>query len=182
MIHMIVARADDDTIGHEGSIPWNCPTDLENFKEITENKIVVMGRKTYESLPDHKLPDRNKIILTRDLEYKVDREDVSIYHDARNVLHLSTVHPEPIYIIGGREIYELFLPFTEYIHMTTVSCSPGGDTKFDFNLDDFAHITSDEQTIQNENDSHSMTFSHYARITIMHPEREQVIVQAMRQQ
>lgn len=184
MITMIFARAKDNTIGHENGIPWRCPSDLLRFKNLTKGQILVMGRKTWESLPGKKLPGRTKFVLTRDRDYRVDHPEVRVYTDARDILHLSE-HLN-LFVIGGAEIYDLFLPFTDYIYESLINCEPDGDTKWAAHLNEpfseiFAKIHNDPQiVIQDDKDEHSYVVNHYSRVQMLDPDYESVIIRSMR--
>ncbi|MGB0200886.1 MAG: dihydrofolate reductase, partial [Candidatus Poseidoniaceae archaeon] len=107
MLTMIFACDVDGAIGKDGDLPWRQSTDLQHFKQITLGGTIVMGRKTWESLPG-KLPNRTHLVMTRS-----SREDVDTI-TFQEVLQLSK--EQEIFIIGGGEIYRLFLPHTNKIH------------------------------------------------------------------
>lgn len=181
MIRMIMARATDGTIGHQGSLPWNLPSDLRRFAKLTKGQTLVMGRKTYESLPDHKLPNRNKLILTRDPNYTVDREDCRVYTDARDILHISEHHD--LMVIGGVDIYKLFINFVDTIEMTEVMAEPDGDAKVTDLLEDGAfarvydeYIDDNKPLVQSDKDQYAMMFVQYVRVHRVQPEQEQQMV------
>ena len=113
MLTMIFACDMNNAIGKNGDLPWRQSTDLQHFKQITLGGTIVMGRKTWESLPG-KLPDREHLVMTRS-----NRDDVEII-TYEGVLELSK--KREIFIIGGGEIYNLFLPHTEKIHRTIIHC------------------------------------------------------------
>lgn len=122
---LIVARADNGVIGNEGALPWHIPEDLKHFKKQTMGKPMVMGRKTFESLPGL-LPGRRHIVVTRDPQWKAEGAEVA--HDAASAISLAGEAPE-IAVIGGAEIYRLFLPHAHRIELTEVHRSPDGDTR-----------------------------------------------------
>lgn len=124
-ITLVVARADNGVIGNKGALPWHIPEDLKHFKQRTMGKPMVMGRKTFESLPGL-LPGRRHIVVTRDREWQADGAEVA--HDAESAIALAGDVPE-ITVIGGAEIYRLFLPHAKRIELTEVHRSPDGDTK-----------------------------------------------------
>ena len=113
MLTMIFACDMNNAIGKNGELPWRQSTDLQHFKQITLGGTIVMGRKTWESLPG-KLPDREHLVMTRS-----NRDDVETI-TYEGVLELSK--KREIFIIGGGEIYNLFLPHTEKIHRTIIHC------------------------------------------------------------
>jgi dihydrofolate reductase len=122
-ITLIVARAQNGTIGRGGTLPWHLPTDLKRFKALTMGSAMVMGRKTFESLPKL-LPGRRHIVITRDRDWHADGAEVA--HDVVEALRLA--QPEPVSIIGGAEIFALFLPLAQRIELTDVLEDVPGDT------------------------------------------------------
>ena len=115
-INMIVAAGRNGEIGLNGDLIWNLPGDLKRFKEITTGHPVIMGRKTWESLPKRPLPGRRNIILTRNRDFRVDGAEIA--QSIEDAIHMT--RGESIFIIGGAEIYKLFLPFTDYLYLTEV--------------------------------------------------------------
>ncbi|WBO23133.1 dihydrofolate reductase [Sphingomonas abietis] len=124
-VALYVARADNGVIGVDGGLPWRLPEDLKRFKDSTMGKPMVMGRKTFESFPSP-LPGRRHIVLTRDAGWQADGAEVA--HDIDGAIALAGRVPE-IAVIGGAEIYRLFLPRAHRIELTEVHRSPEGDTK-----------------------------------------------------
>jgi dihydrofolate reductase len=122
MITLIVARADNNVIGLDGSMPWHLPADLKRFKALTMGKPMIMGRKTFDSLPGL-LPGRRHIVLTRDLDWSAPGAEVT--HDVDQALSLAGNDAS---VIGGAEIYRLFLPRADRIELTEIHQSPDGDT------------------------------------------------------
>jgi dihydrofolate reductase len=122
-ITLIVARAQNGTIGRSGTLPWHLPADLKRFKALTMGSTMIMGRKTFESLPKL-LPGRRHIVITRDPDWRADGAEVA--HDMVEALRLA--QPEPVSIIGGAEIFALFLPLAQRIELTDVLEDVPGDT------------------------------------------------------
>lgn len=108
MLRMIVASDRNGAIGSDGDMPWRQSTDLQHFKQITSGGIIVMGRKTWDSLPGV-LPNRRHIVLSRG-----ELEGVEVMN-VEQILKL-----ENAFIIGGGEIYKLFLDKVEIIHRTII--------------------------------------------------------------
>lgn len=122
-IFLILARAANGVIGKDGDMPWHLPLDLRRFKALTSGKPMIMGRKTFESLPGL-LPGRRHIVLTRDSDWKADgAERASSVVEA-----LKMADAAQIAIIGGAEIYRLFLDLAHRIELTEVHFEPEGDT------------------------------------------------------
>ena len=122
-IILVVARADNGVIGSDGDLPWRIPADLRHFKQVTKNLPMIMGRKTFDSLPGL-LEGRRHIVLTRDPEWTEDGAEVA--HSIDEALKLA--NGPHVCIIGGAEIYHLFLPRADRIELTEVKASPKGYT------------------------------------------------------
>lgn len=123
-VTMIVARARNGVIGRDGALPWHLPTDLKRFKALTMGTIMVMGRKTFESLPGI-LPGRRHLVITRAMDWTAPGAEV--VHSAEEALALAA--GEPVSIIGGAEIFALMLPRADRIEMTEVLADVPGDIR-----------------------------------------------------
>jgi dihydrofolate reductase len=129
-IVLVVAIADNGVIGKDGGIPWHISEDLKRFKALTTGKTVVMGRKTWDSLPKKPLPNRKNVVCTRDISW----EGVGAERATLPDLDLSWISPkEDWMIIGGAEIYRHFLPKAHRIELTEVHKNFDGDARFDLN-------------------------------------------------
>jgi dihydrofolate reductase len=122
-ISLILACAANGVIGNAGSIPWHIPADLRRFKQLTMAMPMIMGRKTFESLPGL-LPGRRHIVITRDDAFEEDGAEV--IHSVEAALKIANA--PHVWVIGGAEIYRLFLPHADRIELTEVHLSPEGDT------------------------------------------------------
>ena len=125
-ITLVVARASNGVIGRDGKLPWHLPADLKRFKALTMGSVMVMGRKTFESLPGL-LPGRRHIVLTRDRSWRAD--GVEVAHDVDEALRLA--RQEAVSVIGGAGVFELFLPIADRIELTEVLAEIEGDTFID---------------------------------------------------
>lgn len=112
-------------IGNKGQLPWKLSEDMRHFVKITTNCPVVMGRKTFESI-GKPLKNRTNIILTRDVNYK--KEGCVVFHDIQKIIN--DFGEENLMVIGGEEIYRLFLPFTKRIYLTFIDKNFEGDAFF----------------------------------------------------
>ncbi len=122
-IVLVVARADNGVIGRDGALPWHLPADLRHFKAITAGTPMVMGRRTFASLPGL-LPGRRHIVLTRDPAWHAEGAE-----PAANVgAAIALAGGDRVSIIGGAEIYALFLPLADRIELTEIHATPQGDT------------------------------------------------------
>ena len=122
-ITLVVARAQNGVIGRGGKLPWHIPADLKRFKALTMGSAMVMGRKTFESLPGL-LPGRRHIVLTRDRSWSAAGAEAAQSVD--EVLALAG--GEPLSVIGGAEIFALFLPRADRVELTEVLADIDGDT------------------------------------------------------
>jgi dihydrofolate reductase len=126
LVTLIVAAADNGTIGRENSLPWHLPDDLKRFKSLTLGKPIVMGRRTFESI-GKPLPGRQNIVVTRDANYR--RDGVTVVHDPEAALRAAAGAPE-IMIIGGAELFRAFLPAAQRVHLTRVHADIAGDVQW----------------------------------------------------
>ncbi len=122
MITLVVARADNGVIGREGKLPWHLPADLQRFKALTIDKPMIMGRKTFDSLPGL-LPRRRHIVLTRDPFWIADGAEV-----ARDVATALALAGPDASVIGGAEVLRLMVPHADRWELTEVHDTPSGDT------------------------------------------------------
>jgi dihydrofolate reductase len=122
-IILVLARAANGVIGRDGGMPWHIPTDLRHFKQITKGRPMIMGRKTFDSLPGL-LEGRRHIVLTRDADWEEDGAEVA--HSVEEALKLA--NGPHVCVIGGAEIYALFLPLADRIELTEIAATPEGDT------------------------------------------------------
>lgn len=129
MINIIVATSENNVIGRGNDIPWYIPKDLEHFKKLTTGNTVIMGRKTYESLPKEyrPLPNRVNIVITRDKSYQA--KGCLVVNSLEEALRKSDNNRE-IFIIGGGQIYREGLKFAERIYLTKIHKNIEGDTYF----------------------------------------------------
>jgi dihydrofolate reductase len=112
-IVLVVAMDQNRAIGRGGALPWHLPDDLKRFKALTLGKTVLMGRKTYQSI-GRPLPKRRNVVLTRDSNFGA--EGVKVVHSLADALQLD----DEIMVIGGGEIYTLFLPLATDMYLTLV--------------------------------------------------------------
>jgi dihydrofolate reductase len=146
MLSIIVAMTEDRVIGHNNKMPWYLPADLKYFKQTTMGKPIVMGRKTHDSI-GKALFGRKNIILSRNqqLTYK----NCQVINNIENIL---TLADKEIMIIGGAEIYELLLPYVEYLYITQVHGKFTGNTYFPkINWEEWQEIKREEHQSDNKN-------------------------------
>ncbi|MCH5228069.1 MAG: dihydrofolate reductase [Muribaculaceae bacterium] len=115
-LNLIVAIGDNGEIGKDGDLIWKIPADLKRFKTLTTGHPVIMGRKTWDSLPKRPLPGRRNIILTRNPNFHPEgAETVNSIEEA-----LKLTNGENPFVIGGKEIYKAFLPFITRAYITRI--------------------------------------------------------------
>jgi dihydrofolate reductase len=152
-ITLVVAVADTGVIGRNNTLPWHLPEDLKRFKRLTIGKPIVMGRKTFESI-GKPLPGRHNIVLTRETNYR--RDGITVVHDADAALAAAGAADE-VMIIGGADLFRLFLPRAGRIHLTRVHGDIEGDVKWPA-LDDSWSVTGREAYPADERHTHAMSF------------------------
>jgi len=123
-VGMVWAQARDRVIGASGGLPWHLPEDLKLFRALTTGSTVVMGRRTWESLPERfrPLPGRTNVVLTSDPGWSADGA-----HRAGSVAEVLAAH-DRIWVIGGGAVYSAFLPYADRLVVTDVDVAVDGDT------------------------------------------------------
>ncbi|MBR9689728.1 MAG: dihydrofolate reductase [Candidatus Altiarchaeota archaeon] len=139
-IVIIAAVSEDGYIGGDGKIPWKLPKDLTRFKKLTIGHPVIMGRKTYESLPEsvRPLPNRLSYVLSRNDEYDPLNGEVVVAQSLDHAIglvqqkhpHLEGINYDVVYIIGGEEVYKEGIEIADKLEMTHVHRKTGGDKRF----------------------------------------------------
>ena len=132
-VALIAAVADNGVIGVAGALPWRIAADMRWFKAHTMGKPVVMGRKTWDSLPKKPLPGRANIVVTRARDFS--DAGAIVAHDIAGALDLARANAAQsgageIMVIGGAEIYAAALPFADRLYLTRVHAAPQGDALF----------------------------------------------------
>ena len=125
-ITLVVARATNGVIGRDGKLPWHISADLKRFKALTMGSVMIMGRKTFESLPGV-LPGRRHIVLTRDPHWQADGAETASDVDQA----LAMAGDQPISVVGGAEIFRMLMGIADRIELTEVLADVEGDTTMD---------------------------------------------------
>jgi dihydrofolate reductase len=125
VISLVYAQSRNGIIGADGGLPWRLPSDLKRFKETTIGKPIIMGRKTWEGLPRRPLPGRVNIVVTRQKDFAA--EGAVVVSTVNAAVEAAGNVPE-ICVIGGGEIYRMFLPLADRIYLTVVEADAEGDT------------------------------------------------------
>lgn len=128
---LIVAVAENGAIGKNNQLLWHLPDDLKRFKRLTTGQVVVMGRKTYESI-GKPLPNRVNVVISRNPDFRAEGcQVVSSLDEARNFVQTQYL-TTGLFVIGGAEIYRQALPLATRIELTEVHAAPEGDAFWEF--------------------------------------------------
>ena len=127
MIAIVVAHASNGVIGRDGGLPWHLPSDLKRFKELTTGGTVVMGRRTYESLPDRfrPLPERRNLVLSSDPAYVA--RGAEVFTSLERALEGCD---RDCFVIGGEVTYRQALPLSDRVYVTQLDAEHAGDARF----------------------------------------------------
>lgn len=128
LLTLIAAMDRNGVIGINNRLPWHLPADLKHFRALTLGHAVIMGRKTWESLPDkfRPLPGRSNIVVTRNTGYGADGAAVATSMPAA----LAAVRGDQAFVIGGAELYAAALPLADCLQLTEIDAAIDGDTHF----------------------------------------------------
>jgi len=154
MLSMIFACDEEGAIGKDGDLPWRQSSDLQFFKRTTLNKTVVMGRKTWDSL-GRPLPKRRNIVMTR--SGLIDDVETMSFEEV-----MALAENEEVVVIGGGEIYALFLPHAKEVHRTIIHTVVSDADTFapDIESEGF-HMIGERRVAAGERDDFPMTFQHW---------------------
>ncbi|MCL2444543.1 dihydrofolate reductase [Candidatus Saccharibacteria bacterium] len=162
MLSIITAIARNSVIGKGNELPWHLPADLKYFKETTSGKTVLMGKNTYESILGYlgkPLPNRKNIVLS---DIPIDDPRITVITSLDEALALAK--SDDIFIIGGRMVYQTFLPLVDRLYITWVESDIDGDVLFpEFDLDKFAEISTTKY-LKDAKNPHDLTFAIYERV------------------
>jgi dihydrofolate reductase len=127
MINLIFAVSQNNIIGKNNKLPWHIPDDLKRFKDLTNNDVIVMGRKTWDSLPNNvkPLPNRINVVLTS--KNDLNNSSVIISDNIENVL--KHYNDRTVWVIGGTKVLQDFLPYADNLYITMVNSVVDGDTE-----------------------------------------------------
>ena len=156
-LSLIVAMAQNRVIGINNQLPWQLPEDLQYFKSVTIGKPIVMGRKTFESMPKA-LPNRTNIVITRKHDYIA--KDAIVVHSIHEALEKASDDKQP-FIVGGGEIYSQSMLLSDRIELTRVHTELDGDAYFpqiDYKI---WEEVSREKRFKDEKHDYDFTFIRY---------------------
>ena len=159
MISIIVAASANNVIGAQGDLPWRLSDDLKRFKTVTMGKPIVMGRKTWESI-GRALPGRRNIVITRQQNFAAEGCDVVQSTDEAIV---AAGDVDEIMVIGGSEVYALFLPVAQRLYLTRVHADVNGDAFFPVVDEDEWQLVSDEAHVADSRNEFDFSFRIYER-------------------
>jgi dihydrofolate reductase len=165
-INMIVAHDRNYGIGNEGNIPWYISEDLKYFRNLTQTHIIVMGRKTYYSIPSTRrpLPNRINIILTNNPEKYISNEKVVFCNELQLISYINyfnkTYNNHKVFFIGGTEIYKRYMNIVDNLYITYIDKEYKCDTFFP-QYDNSFNLYSTINNTYSESESCYITFKHY---------------------
>ncbi|MCH7741503.1 MAG: dihydrofolate reductase [Proteobacteria bacterium] len=134
-LKLVAARSLNNVIGNDSEIPWKARGEQKLFREITMHGVLIMGRKTFESI-GRPLPGRVNVIVTRNTQYH--QPGCEIAASLETAIDFASQHDKPVFVIGGGEIYGQALPIATGVHLTTIQCEVEGNIFFPpFPTDDF---------------------------------------------
>jgi dihydrofolate reductase len=161
-VSLLAAVAHGGVIGRDGTVPWHLPEDMARFRELTTGHTVVMGRRTWESLPDRfrPLPGRRNIVVTRNSAWsEPGAQRAGSVEDALGLTHGG----ERVFVIGGAEIYAAALPHADELLLTEVDLDMAGDTFFpEWDRASFREVSREEIVSA---DGTRLAFTAYRRLT-----------------
>ena len=160
-ISIIAAVADNYAIGKSNNLPWYLPADLSHFKKLTTGHVIVMGKRTFASLPNGPLPNRKNVVLTSVMSEGVN-EGYFEADSLEDALFLCE-HEEQIFIIGGATVYRQSIDKVDYMYITWIHQDFAADTYFpaiDFNQ--WEEVSHDDHSAD-KNNEYAYTFSEYKR-------------------
>lgn len=128
-VTIVAAVARNGVIGVDGGLPWRLPEDMRRFKELTLGHVLVMGRRTYESI-GRPLPGRTTVVVTRSPDWEAGAEGVLRAGDVEEALTLAAELDDEVFVVGGAQVYAAALPLADRLELTEVEAEPAGDTFF----------------------------------------------------
>lgn len=162
MLSIIVAKAKNNTIGKDNKLLWHISDDLKRFEELTTGHVIIMGRKTFESL-GKVLPNRKHIVFSQNPDFKVNDENVEIVHSMLEIKEYID-NDEENFVIGGAMIYSLTMPHVTKMYVTEINKDFDGDTFFPKINTSIWKETRREKGKQDENNKFDYDFVTYERI------------------
>ena len=157
-LHLIWAQDQNGGIGVNGELPWHVSEDLKQFKQLTLNSTIIMGRKTWDSLPVRPLSQRNNIVLS-----STNQSNATTYHSLEECLDaLKKQEIDNVFIIGGRSIYKLFFHLADYLHISFINLKNKNINEF-FPFD-ISIIKNEFKKIEEKNLSENALYTYWQKI------------------
>lgn len=168
-IHLVAALDPCGVIGHENSLPWHLPDDLRHFQKLTTGQIVLMGRRTFLSI-GRPLPRRRNLVLTRNPQWSAPA-GVEVYDSLDAAL--AAAGTEPVFIIGGADVFAAALPLACQLHLTRVHKHHAGDVYFPSIGPEWA-VTWEEEHPADDRHASAFTLQRLERLErLEHPEHRE---------
>jgi dihydrofolate reductase len=170
MISYIVATDKKGAIGKDNLIPWRIRSDLVLLKQLTLGNVVILGRKTYDSMVQYydksgrPMPGNLYVVVTRDTSYAPQRDNAVAAHSSDDAIKQATHTGGDVFVIGGSQIYELFMPHADRIYLTEVDIIVDGDAFFSFDKSKW-HETSRTHHEKSDRDEYDFDTVVFDRIT-----------------
>jgi dihydrofolate reductase len=162
-VSIIAAVAENGVIGRDGKLPWRVSADLRQFKKLTMDHTIIMGRRTWESIA-RPLPGRRMIVVSRQSGYQSNADGIEVAANLDDALDRAAAHgKEEVFIIGGAELYKAALPRADRLYLTRVEAHVAGDTYFPpVDWSEWRLMESHEHAADDKND-YDFTFNIYER-------------------
>ncbi len=161
MLKILVAFDENRVIGKNNALIWHLPADLKRFKALTTGHVIIMGRKTFESI-GRPLPNRTTIVISRQQDLKI--EGVILAHSVEEaILKAKSISRDDIFIVGGAEIYQLSLPLADQILVTQLHDIFEGDAFFPEISPAIWEVTEQERGVTDEQNAYQFSYLTYTR-------------------
>ena len=161
MLKILVAFDENRVIGKNNALIWHLPADLKRFKALTTGHVIIMGRKTFESI-GRPLPNRTTVVISRQQDLKI--EGVILAHSVEEaILKAKSISRDDIFIVGGAEIYQLSLPLADQILVTQLHDIFEGDAFFPEISPAIWEVAEQERGITDEQNAYQFSYITYAR-------------------
>lgn len=161
MLKILVAFDENRVIGKNNALIWHLPADLKRFKALTTGHVIIMGRKTFESI-GKPLPNRTTIVISRQTNLQI--EGVILAHSVEEaILKAKSLTREDIFIVGGAEIYTLSLPLVDQVLVTQLHDIFEGDAFFPEISSEMWTLTEQERGITDDKNTYQFSYVTYSR-------------------
>ncbi|HWA32380.1 MAG TPA: dihydrofolate reductase [Candidatus Paceibacterota bacterium] len=162
ILSLIAAIGKNNELGKGNTLLWHMPADMKHFRETTSGHAVIMGRKTFESLPGGPLPKRRNIVITRDNNYA--RDGIEVAHSLEEAIE-KVKDEDEVFVIGGAEIYKLAMPEANRLYITHIDAgNKDADAFFPEIIPVVWNEVAHEEHPADEKNPHGYIFSTYEKI------------------